>query len=156
MVEKASCLCPLAFRRITCTHSPFLDLLWEYLWYPKNLNVRDVDKRADISHLKSGRRSVLWNRQADLEIKFTGVWLRERLRGQVLSGNRGDPKAQYKRWKKSEKLVFVLFSTFPFLDVAMWWRQILCFCSFHSVSYIFYLLSSYILTLLQKYCKAPN
>lgn len=59
MIEKASCLRPVAVERVTCTPSPFLALLFEYLWYPKNLNVGDVDKRADISHLKSGRRSVL-------------------------------------------------------------------------------------------------
>lgn len=42
------------------------------LRHPKNLNVRDVDRRTDISHMKSGRSSALHSRQADTEIKSTG------------------------------------------------------------------------------------
>lgn len=45
--------------RVVCAHSRLRTALSEYLWYPRNLNLRDVDRRADISHLKSGRRSVL-------------------------------------------------------------------------------------------------
>lgn len=113
MVEKTSpCLFPMAFGKVMCTHSQVLSVLSEYLWYPKNLNVRVVDKRADISHLKAGKRSVLWNKQADLEIKFTGGWLRDGLRGQVLSGNRGNCKVQYGQ-SKNQRSCFCSFFTFP-------------------------------------------
>lgn len=50
----------MACVRVMCTHSQFLSVLLEYFWYPKNvLNVRDVDRRPDISHLTSGKRSNL-------------------------------------------------------------------------------------------------
>ena len=59
-VEKTSPrLLPVALGRVVCAHSQLWTVLSEYLWYPRNLNLRDVDRRADISHLKSGRRSVL-------------------------------------------------------------------------------------------------
>lgn len=155
MVEKTSpCLFPMAFGKVMCTHSQVLSVLSEYLWYPKNLNVRVVDKRADISHLKAGKSSVLWNKQADLEIKFTGGWLREGLRGQVLSGNRGNCKAHMGS-QKIREVVFVLFSR----SLPSWKNveeAVICSSSFYTTSYIFYLLSSYLLILLQKYSKSPN
>ena len=59
-IEKTSPrLLPVALGTVVCAHSRLRTALSEYLWYPRNLNLRDVDRRADISHLKSGRRSVL-------------------------------------------------------------------------------------------------
>lgn len=41
--------------------------------HPKNLNVGDVDRTPDISHMKSGRNSGLHSRRVDTEIKFAEV-----------------------------------------------------------------------------------
>jgi hypothetical protein len=43
------------------------------LRYPKNLNVRFVDRQAVTPHTKSRRNSALHSRKAGTEIKFTGV-----------------------------------------------------------------------------------